>query len=148
METGDCLEAPESASLSTVHRQESLKLNKEERNDFRTLAQVYTYSCTYMGMVLLVYNPSPQEDDRSSRSSLNTQQIRDMPNLIKLFTFFFFKKNYFYVYTCFPGIPQGWLVFTELNRSTDFLELELQAVMSRHMGAGDGTQALCKSSKY
>lgn len=59
METGDCLEAPEPASWSTVHRQESLKLNKEERNDFRTLAQVYTKSCTYMGMVLLVYNPSP-----------------------------------------------------------------------------------------
>lgn len=58
-ETGDCLEAPEPASLSTVHRQESLKLNKEERNDFRTLAQVYTCSCAYMGMVLLVYNPSP-----------------------------------------------------------------------------------------
>lgn len=58
METGDCLKAPEPASWSTVHRQESLKLN-EERTDFRTLAQVYTYSCTYMGMVLPVYNPSP-----------------------------------------------------------------------------------------
>lgn len=29
METGDCLEVPEPASWSTVHRQESLKLNKE-----------------------------------------------------------------------------------------------------------------------
>lgn len=59
MEIGDCLKAPEPASWSTVHRQESLKFNKEERTDFRTLAQVYTYSCTYMGVVLLVYNPSP-----------------------------------------------------------------------------------------
>lgn len=46
---------------------------------------------------------------------------------------------YVYTYTCVSGTCRG------QKRVVDRLEVELQRVVSHHLGAGSGTQVPCKS---
>lgn len=63
--------------------------------------------------------------------------------------FAFFKHTHFYfaclrvcIYTtCLPGVQRP-------ERASDPLKLESQRVASRHVGAENRTQVLCRSSRY